>query len=305
MGLMKDFEGIADAFYADAKLLVEPEQFPLLDHMRHRCAMQFLFEMVGDEIAGLAAQPFELLHERELVPTERFRELVLANRATEAKAHDQFTRVMEGIFNLQREMMEFDFDVENLDAGQIAKMTRLFKDTIDTMKRLRDLNESLVDAIMASLDEEDRLAYEEAWFEENYEEVQRETMPERVVRQVLADEEAGEELKTRVREITPNFERRLATARKMARMAKHKSDLNFDFRTLMDSDGPDREMYEESLERLSEVADTYAAALRSALPPDQPRTPRHAWFRIRRSWRDSHQGAFPFFRLHQTKPALP
>ncbi len=269
MDLMKDFDGIADAFYADAKLLVEPEQFPLLDHMRHRCAMRVLFEMVGSEISGLAAQPFELLHEQELVPIERYRAIVLANHAVEAKAHDQFTRAMESIFNLQREMMEFDFDIENLDAGQIAAMTRLFKDTIDTMKRLRDLNKSLADAIMSSLEEGDRAAYEKAWLAENYEEVQEELLPERAARRVLEDDQADEELKTRVRELKPNFDRRLTTARKMARIAKHKSDLDFDFRTLMESDGPNREVYEDSQERLSEVAATYAAALKNVMTPEQ------------------------------------
>lgn len=269
IGLLKDFDGIADAFYADAKLLVEPEQFPLLDHMRHRCAMQFLFQIVGDEISGLAAQPFELLRAQDLVPIERFRELVLANRVTEAKAHDQFTRALTSIFEMQREMVGYDFEVNNMDTSQIAKMTRLFKDTVDTMRRLRDLNESLADAIMAGLDEQGRAAYEQVWFERNYEEVQRETLPERAVRQVLADDKASVEFKARVREIMPNFERRLATARKMARIAKHRSDLNFDFSSLIDSDGPNREVYGESLERITGVAATYESALKGVMTPEQ------------------------------------
>ncbi|MFG0292385.1 MAG: hypothetical protein ACF8MJ_04445 [Phycisphaerales bacterium JB050] len=267
--LMDDMAKVADQFYADAKLLVSLEQFPLLDHIRQRSEMRFLLRMTRDEVSGLSAQPFDLLHEQDLVSIERFRELVLANRATEAKAHDQFKRVMTNLAEVQREMRAYDFEVENAYTKQVAKMTRLFKDTIDAVKRLRDLNESLADAIMASLDEEDRAAYEEAWLERNYEEVQEETLPERVARKVLDDDQASEELKSRVRELMPNFERRLTTARKMARIAKHKSDLNFDFRQILDTNGPDRAMYEESMERLSEVAATYAAALKSAMTPEE------------------------------------
>lgn len=267
--LMDDLDRIADQFYADAKLLVRPEQFPILDHVRQRSEMQVLFQTISDEVSGLSAHPFDVLREQDLVSIDRFRGLVLANRAAEAKAHSQFKRAMTNLFDIQQEMRAYDFDVDQADAGQIAKVTRLFKETVDSVKRLRDLNESLADAIMASLDEEDRAAYEEAWLERNYEEIQEETLPERVARTVLDDDEASEQLQSRVRELMPNFERRLTTARKMARIAKHKSDLNFDFRNLLDSNGPDRTMYEESMERLSEVAETYAAALKSVMTPEE------------------------------------
>lgn len=269
MELTDDFEKIGDRFYADVRLMVLPEQIPLVNHIRARSEMSRLFDDIGSEVSGLGAQPFELLREEQVVTTIRFRELVLELAEQEAVAHDLYRRVYATVMEMQRIGQEFGFDADDAGPEQIAELAKIFKDTVELVRRLRDMNEALADQIMQRLDEGQRATYEAAWLERNYEDVQELTRAERAVREVMQDDEASDELKTRIDELRPNFERRLATARKMARVAKHKTDLELDFRVLFDGGRRDREVLDNAMERLSEVAESYSAALKGVMSPEQ------------------------------------
>ena len=264
-----DFTEIGDRFFEDVRLMVLPEQVALVDHIRARSDMSYLFDDIGDEVSGLGAQPFELLHETQAITQDRFRELALELAPLDQQNHKLFNRAFETILELQQIGMETDFDMDDASPDQMAKMIKMFKDTIEIISRLRDANEDLADRIMDGLTEDQRTAFEAAWLEKNYEDVQERSPAERAVEAVTQDEEASPELRTRIEEIRPNFERRLATARKMARIAKRKSDLDFDIRQLMETGDRNTEVYDDALERLLGVAESYASALKGVMTPEQ------------------------------------
>jgi len=107
------------------------------------------------------------------------------------------------------------------------------------------------------------------WWQANYAAVQRERFPERVVSRVLEDSEASDELRDAVTGIRSAFADRMRVARRMARTAKHRSDLNFDFNTLLSGGRPDTSLYDSSLERINGIADSFTAALRGVMTPEQ------------------------------------
>lgn len=269
MDMTDDFEAIADRFFADVRLMVLPEQIPLVDHIRARAEMAGLYDDIGSEVSGLGAHPFELLREEQVVSPVRFRELVLELSRQERLTHELFGRAFDTVMEMQRIGQEFGFDADDAGPEQLAELAKIFKDALETVQRLRDANETLADQIIERLDDEQREKFESAWLERNYDDVQELSPAERAVREVMQDEEAGEELRTRINELRPNFERRMATARKMARIAKRKTDLDIDFRRLMESGERNTEIYDDALERMLGVAESYEAALKGVMTPEQ------------------------------------
>lgn len=260
---------ISDRFFEDARLLVAVEQSPLIDHMKYRVRINRLLDTIGDEISGLAGNPFELLYELRLIETDRFRELVYLHAEADAKAWSLFQRAFAAIVQIQRDFREFDFDIESATPAQIGSLSRSFRDIMDLMKRFRAANETLAEAIIESLEGQQQAAFESAWLSLNYPDVQQPRPAERAVEQALRDESLDAETRETIAQMHQSYADRLRIARRMARIAKHRSDFAFDFDNIVNQQEPDTGAYEDSLERIDGVAESYAAALKGVLTKEQ------------------------------------
>jgi len=267
--LTKDFERVGERFFEDVKLIVTPEQAPLIDHMRRRTKMGSWLDSVGGEVSELGAMPLKLLADRDLVSDDRLRELILHFADQEERVAVQFQRTYDAVMEMQNIGQKIDFDFEEAGPEIIAEAGKAFKQGIEEVTRLRELNKDFAEQVMSLLEQEQRDTFERYWWAVNYEEVQDELLPERAVQLLMNDEQAGEELRQRVGEIRTVFEDRLKTARKMARVAKYRTDLDLDFSLLLNGGEPDTKVYDDALERLSGIAESYASALKGVMSKEQ------------------------------------
>ncbi len=267
--LTNDFEKAGDRFFEDVKLIVHPEQAPLIEHMRRRTRMGRWLEGIGSEVSELGAMPLKLLADRDIVSDDRLRELILTLSDQEARVSDQFQRTYEAVLEMQSIGQRIGFDFDEAGPEIIAETAKIFKKAIEEAKRLRTMNEELASTVMEQLDQEQRRTFEQIWWEINYEEVHDEWIPERAVRTLLGDEKAPAELKQRVEEIRAVFDDRLRTARRMARVAKYRTDLELDFSMLLNGGEPDTKVYDDALKRLSGIAESYASALKGVMTKEQ------------------------------------
>jgi hypothetical protein len=231
--------------------------------------MVTIFDAMGDDISGLAGSPFELLHEDDALSPARFRELVYLHADVERRNCVQFDRTLEAITGIQKEFMNIGFDFEDGDAQQMASIARKFMDTIEQVRRLRRTNEELADAIIASLTEEERPRFEGAWLELNYPEVQSPRTAERAVRLILADETLDGSVREAIEEMRVAYDDRLRIARRMARVAKHRLDLDISFDAILKDRDQDRTAYKDSLRRIEGIGASYEAAVRGVLTREQ------------------------------------
>lgn len=267
--LTEGFERVGERFFDDVKLIVTPEQAPLIEHMRRRTKMGRWLDGVGSEFSELAAMPLKLLADRDLVSDDRLRELILELADREERVAAQFQRTYDAVFELQNIGQKIDYDFDEAGPEIMAEAGKAFKKGIEEVTRLREMNKDFAEQVMTLLDEQQREAFERHWWDANYEDVQDELLPERAVRTLLNDEQTGEELKQRAEEIRAVFEGRMKTARKMARVAKYRTDLDLDFSLLLNGGEPDTRLYDDALERLSGIAESYASALKGLMTKDQ------------------------------------
>lgn len=267
--LEKELDGIASRFYEDVALAVTQEQLPLVRHMQHRARMGPVFEMIDDDVSGLSAHPFELLHERKLVDLARFRELVLLHAELDARNGAQFAQTYDTLQKMQLEMMGIGFNMGEQPAQRLAELGRMFTATVEAVRRLRGTNEALAEAILASMTEEERKDFELVWLAANYRDVYWTLPAESAVLKAMEDEDLEGSVRETIGEIQGQFEDRIRIARRMARVAKHRSDLDINFDMILNDKEPDRSAYESSLERIENLGQSYAAALRGVLTAEQ------------------------------------
>lgn len=260
---------IGDRFFEDTRLLVSLEQSPLINHMKYRVRISRLLDNIGVEISGLAGSPFELLHEQRLIDTDRFRELIYEHAEADAKVWSVFGRTSGALLQIQRDFREFDFDIEAATPQQIGSLSRSFRDIVDLMTRFRAANEALAESIIESLEGEQQAAFESAWLKLNYPDVQRARPAESAAYLALQDDALDAQTREAIEQMQGSFIERLRIARRMARIAKHRSDFAFDFDNIVNQEGPDRSAYEDSLERIDGVGESFAAALKGVLTKEQ------------------------------------
>lgn len=260
---------IGDRFFEDTRLLVRTEQFVLIDHMKYRVRMSRLLDTIGDEISGLAGNPFELLHDEKLIDTARFRELVHLHAEDDARAWSLFQQTYGAIMQIQRDFRAFGFDIESATVEQIGSLSKSFRDVMDLVTRFRAANEALAEAVIASLEGEQREAYESAWLSLNYPDVQWPRAAETAAELALQDESLDAGARETIEQMRRSYTDRLRIARRMARVAKHRSDMAFDFDNILNQQEPDKSAYEDSLERIDGIGASYAAAMKGVLTQEQ------------------------------------
>lgn len=262
-------EEAAATFYRDAKLLVKEDGVVLVEHVERRLHAERLIEQEGYDISGLAAHPFELLFREKLIDDTRFAELLAEHGEADRRLGEMMEDTVEAMQALYDLYADFDFDIANANARQIRDIGRALNEELDRATRLRAANEGLAQSIIDSLDEENSTRYEQAWLLANYKDVQRERLAEIAANRALADPGLNEQTRTAIEGMRASFGERLRIARKMARVAKHRSDLAFTMQNLLDETEPDTSLYESGLERIDGVADSYAAALEGVLTQEQ------------------------------------
>lgn len=259
----------AETFYRDAKLLVDEEDLPIVEHVERRIVAEWRIKREGLDISGLATSPFELLFRENIVDSTRFAELLNQHIEADRKLGELMEETVEAMEELTALYSDFGYDIANANADQFRQLGRTLTEELDRAKRLRAANEELAQSIIDSLDEEASAKYERAWMLANYKDVERVRIAETACERALADPELDAQTRSTIEEMRSSFGDRLRIARKMARVAKHKADLDYTMQNLIDDSEPDKSLYESCLERIDGIAESYAAALRGVLNIEQ------------------------------------
>lgn len=259
----------AEEFYRDAKLLGGEADAAIVEHIERRLNAERLIRQQGYDISGLMTHPFELLFRERIVDGVRFGELLREHMEADQRLGVLMERTAEALDTMGDLYKDFGYDITKATPAQIRALGNALKEEIDLAKRLRKANEDLAAAIIESLGGEDVERYEQAWLLANYGEVQEDRIAERAVIIILSDLELDASTRNAIEEMKKSYGDRLRIARRMARVAKHRSDLDYTMENLINETEPDTRVYDASLERIDRIAESYRAALRGVLTPKQ------------------------------------
>lgn len=259
----------AEMFYRDAKLIADKDGVGIVEHIERRLQSERLIKQGDYEVSGLAASPFELLFSERIVDSVRFGELLREHLEHDRMVGELLEQTDAALTKIDVLYKEFHYDIASATPAQLRDLGRALMDVVDRAKGLRKANEDLAAALIESLGDEDGERFERAWLLVNYGAVQQERAAERAVRAILADAELDAPTRAAVEEFKISYGERLRIARRMARVAKHRADLDYSMENLLNESEPDRSVHDAALERIERIAHAYQAALRGVLTPEQ------------------------------------
>ncbi len=264
----------AKPFFADVRLLVDEQRVWIVDHIERRARARHGFSLMGEvfpheTVAGLAAHPFDVLLDLELLDAAAFRHRLREHEEADRElgslfeaAFDAYERRTEVVIDLKVDFLSSATDDE------LRRVRRAYGQYSDQVEQLRKANMALAEALAASLPDDQRNTFEAAWLHANFYEIQL-ISDDSMIDRIARDPELDDATRAEVTTIIGVFRPRMQEAARRAREARYRLFAPATFEEHFHEELPDRSAYEDELERIRQVGGSYAAALKRMLTPEQ------------------------------------
>lgn len=265
---------MAKPFFADARLLVDEERIWIVDHIERRARVRYCqgfmeSDFYDHHIPGLGAHPFDVLMDLERLEPEELRELLRKHEKMDQGLH----RAVDEAFAayVARWDITSKLGVDGLNAAsdeELRGVRRAYAQYQSQTERVRKASMAMAEALNESLPDDHRAAFEAAWLKANYDEVQL-IADDSEIDRIVADPELHEETRTEVKAIIDIFRPRLKNAARIAREVRYQTFTTATFEEHFSQKETNRSAYDDAIERIRQIGDSYASALRRMLTPEQ------------------------------------